>query len=247
MGVPKLGCRCRVCRSDDPYDNRTRASLLLSHSGRNIVIDTTLDFRVQALRAGIDRLDSVVLTHGHADHILGFDDIGPFTLQQESLLPVYASAETIAILRNTFAYAFDNTPTYRPVPRVSLHTINGAFDLFGAQFIPVPVLHGEMEVFGFRFGRAAYLTDFSSIDESSKALLVGLDDLIVEALREKPHPKHQTVEQALALVSELRPRRAWLTHVGHKLPQAETNRHLTSRGFPHVQLAYDGLSFDVKQ
>jgi len=247
MGVPKLCCRCRVCRSDDPHDKRTRASLLLSRAGRNIVIDTTPDFRMQALRAGLNRLDAVVFTHGHADHILGFDDLGPLTMLLDSLLPVYGSAETLAILRRTFAYVFDNTPTDRTIPQVSLHAIDGPFDLFGTQFIPVPALHGDMEVLGFRFGRAAYLTDFHSISEPSKALLVGLDDLIVEALREKPHPKHQTLEQALALVSELRPRRAWFTHLGHKLPQEETNRQLRSRGFPHVQLAYDGLSFEVRQ
>ena len=244
--MPKLGCPCRVCRSDDPRDNRTRASLLLSLAGRNIVIDTTPDFRRQALREGLDRLDAVIFTHAHADHILGFDDIGPLCAQRQSLLPVYASRETLAILQRTFSYAFDNTQNYRLIPQVSLHTIDGPFDLFGAQFIPIPVPHGEIEVLGFRFGSAAYVTDFSSISESSKALLVGLDDLIVEAVRQKPHHKHQTLDQALALVCELRPRRAWFTHLGHKLPQEETNRQLRSRGFRNVQLAYDGLSFEVK-
>lgn len=247
MGVPKLGCQCRVCRSSDPGDKRTRSSVLLSHAGRNVVIDTTPDFRFQALRAGLNRLDAVVFTHGHADHILGFNDIRPFNMHQESLLPVYASAETLAILRRTFAYVFDDTPSFRTAPHVGVHTIDGPFDLFGAQLIPVPALHGEMEVLGFRFGRAAYLTDCSSIPESSKVLLGGLDDLIVDALRDSPHPRHQTVEQALAIVSELRPRRAWFTHIGHKLPHEETNRRLRAQGFPHVQLAYDGLNFEVQQ
>ena len=246
MGVPTLGCRCRVCRSPDPRDNRTRPSVLLSRAGRNVVIDTTPDFRFQALRARLDRLDAVVFTHGHADHILGFDDIRPFNMHQKELVPVYASAETLAILRRTFAYVFDDTPSLSTIPQVSLRRIDGPFDPFGAELVPVPALHGEMEVLGFRFGRAAYLTDFSSLPESSKRLLGGLDDLILDALRHTPHPMHQTVEQALAVVAELAPRRAWLTHIAHELPHEETNLRLRDRGLPHVQLAYDGLSFEVQ-
>ncbi len=245
MGVPTLGCRCRVCHSSDPRDNRTRPSVLLSRAGRNVVIDTTPDFRFQALRAGLERLDAVVFTHGHADHILGFDDIRPFNLRQKGHLPVYASAETLAILRRTFAYAFDGSPAISTIPQVTLHTIEGPFDPFGAKLVPVPAVHGPMSVFGFRFGRAAYLTDFSSLPDSSKQLLRGLNDLMLDALRDTPHPMHQTVEQALGLVTELAPRRAWFTHIAHELPHEETNARLRDRGFPHVQLAYDGLSFEV--
>ncbi len=246
MGVPTLGCPCRVCHSTDPHDKRTRPSVLLSRAGRNVVIDTTPDFRFQALRVGLDRLDAVVFTHGHADHILGFDDIRPFNLRQNALMPVYASAETLAILRRTFAYVFDGSPAVSTIPRVSLHTIEGPFDPFGAELVPVPAVHGPMSVLGFRFGRAAYLTDFSSLPESSSELLRNLDDLILDALRETPHPMHQTVEQALELVAELAPRRAWFTHIAHELPHAETNARLRDRGFAHVQLAYDGLSFQVQ-
>lgn len=245
MGVPSLGCHCAVCHSSDPRDNRTRPSILLSRAGRNVVIDTTPDFRFQALRAGLDRLDAVVFTHGHADHILGFDDIRPFNVRQKVALPVYASAETLAILQRTFAYVFDDTPAISTIPQVTLHPINGPFDVFGLELVPVPALHGEMGVLGFRFGRAAYLTDFSSAPDSSKQLLRDLDDLVLDALREVPHPMHQTVEQALELIAELAPRRAWFTHIAHDLPHAETNARLLSRGFPHVQLAYDGLSFEV--
>ena len=245
MGVPTLGCHCRVCRSSDPRDNRTRPSVLLSRAGRNVVIDTTPDFRFQALRAGIDRLDAVVFTHGHADHILGFDDIRPFNLRQNAHLPVYASAETVAILRRTFAYAFDGSPAVSTVPQVTLNIIEGPFDLCGAELVPVPAVHGPMSVLGFRFGRAAYLTDFSGLPDPSKELLRGLDDLVLDALRDTPHPMHLTVEQALAVVSQLTPRRAWFTHIAHELPHAETNARLRAQGFPHVQLAYDGLSFEV--
>jgi riboflavin kinase/FMN adenylyltransferase len=237
---------CRVCKSDDPHDKRLRPSLLISRGGHNVVIDTTPDFRQQALRVGLDRLDAILLTHGHADHILGFDDIRPFNIRQRSALPVYSNEETFRIIRRVFAYVFDDKPTLSTVPSVTLIAMERPVELLGVPFIPVPLLHGEMEVLGFRFGRAAYLTDFSKIPDSSVALLEGLDELVLDALRDIPHPMHQTVEQALALIQQLKPRRAWFTHIAHDLPHAETNERLAKMGFPHVQLAYDGLEFEVR-
>jgi len=246
MGVPTLGCPCRVCKSNDPHDKRLRPSVLISRGGQNVVIDTTPDFRQQALRIGLERLDAILLTHGHADHILGFDDIRPFNIRQRAALPVYSNKETFNVIRRVFAYVFDDKPTLSTVPSVTLNTVHGPFELLGIPFVPVPLFHGEMEVLGFRFGRAAYLTDFSNVPDSSMSLLEDLDELVLDALRDVPHPMHQTVEQALALIQQLKPRRAWFTHIAHDLPHAETNERLMKMGFPHVQLAYDGLEFEVQ-
>jgi phosphoribosyl 1,2-cyclic phosphate phosphodiesterase len=246
MGVPTLGCPCLVCKSNDPRDKRLRPSLLLSRGGQNVVIDTTPDFRQQALRVGLERLDAILLTHGHADHILGFDDIRPFNIRQRSALPVYSNEETFRIIRRVFAYVFDDKPALSTVPSVELYNIHRPLGLLGIPFVPVPLRHGDMRVLGFRFGRAAYLTDFSEIPDSSMRLLEGLDELVLDALRDIPHPMHQTVEQALAIIQQLKPRRAWFTHIAHDLPHAATNERLLRMGFPHVQLAYDGLEFEVQ-
>jgi len=245
MGVPSLACHCKVCSSSDPRDNRLRPSILLSRGEQNVVIDTTPDFRQQALRAGIERLDAVLLTHGHADHILGFDDIRPYNIRQHSAMPVYGSLETFEVVRRAFAYVFDGRPTFSTVPSVTLHLVDGPFQLMGVPIIPVPLCHGDIEVLGFRFGRGAYITDFGSIPDPSLALLEDLDVLIIDALRDIPHPMHQTVEQALALIERLKPRQAWFTHIAHDLPHAETNERLRKMGLQNVALAYDGLQFEV--
>jgi phosphoribosyl 1,2-cyclic phosphate phosphodiesterase len=241
MGVPTLGCHCVVCESTDPHDQRTRPSVLLSFDGHNVVIDTTPDFRYQAMRAHIDRLDAVLYTHGHADHIMGLDDIRPYNLKQKSIVPIYAANDTLAILRRQFAYIFEEAQPGSTPPLVGLREIDGPFDLFGVKIIPIPAMHGVQPVLGFRLGKAAYLTDFSSVPESSKALLRGLDDFILDALRYVPHPTHSNVDQSLALVGELKPRRAWFTHICHDLGHAQTNAKLPA----NVRLAYDGLNFEV--
>jgi phosphoribosyl 1,2-cyclic phosphate phosphodiesterase len=242
MGVPTLACHCAVCESKDLHDKRTRPSVLLAYGGHNVVIDTTPDFRFQAIRERIERLDAVLFTHSHADHIMGLDDIRPYNLKQGGAIPVYASAETQAALRRQFAYIFDDTPTVSSLPGVEMHTILGLFELLGLTMIPIEANHGPTSVLGFRFGNAAYLTDFSVVPDSSKKILQGLDDFILDALRYKPHPMHSNVEQSLALVDELKPKRAWFTHICHDLGHQETNAKLPKG----VQLAYDGLKFEVQ-
>jgi phosphoribosyl 1,2-cyclic phosphate phosphodiesterase len=242
MGVPTLGCHCAVCESKDPRDKRTRPSVLLAYDGRNVVVDTTPDFRFQAMRAGMDRLDAVIYTHGHADHVMGLDDIRPFNMKQRAAVPIYAAADTLALLRRQFGYIFAGAQPGSTLPLIELHTIDGPFSLFRAQIVPIPAMHGTQPVLGFRVGKMAYLTDFSDVPESSKALLGGLDNFILDALRYVPHPTHSNVEQSLALVKELKPKRAWFTHICHDLGHVEANALLPE----HVRLAHDGLQIEVE-
>lgn len=240
-GVPTIGCDCKVCRSADPHDRRTRPSLMIEYDGRVVLIDTTPDLREQALREKITRLDAVIFTHGHADHVLGLDETRVFYFRQQVPLPIYASEPTLDTLRKIFAYIFDQTYKYGGIGKVDPRTINGGFDLWGRKFIPVPVMHGDLPVLGFRFGAAAYVTDFSTIPESSLPLLEDLDVLVLDALRHTPHPTHSSLGQSLALVERLKPRRACFTHIAHELAHEATNATLP----PHVRLAHDGLKLEV--
>lgn len=243
VGVPTIGCQCAVCRSPDPRDQRLRPSVLLRYNGRNVLIDATPDFRQQVLRAGLTRLDAVLFTHAHADHIMGLDDVRPFNFRQKAAIPIYGSQETIETIRRVFEYVFANHESESSIPRLETHTLDGApFELFGLTFTPVPLRHGRGSVYGFRFCRAAYLTDHSEIPESSMALLRDLDVLFLDALRRRPHPTHTTLQRALEYVEQLAPRRAYLTHICHDLAHEETERDLP----PHVRLAYDGLEITLE-
>jgi len=240
-GVPTIACHCKVCASPDPRDKRTRPSVLLEFEGRAVVIDTTPDFRAQVLREGLERLDAVVFTHGHADHILGLDDVRVFHFRQKQPIPIYADARCMDAIRQTFKYIFDGDYPYGGVVKLDPHLIEGPFELGSLRMIPVPVLHGNMPILGFRFGDVAYLTDISAVPEASLPLLEGLEVLILDTLRHKPHPTHLTVEQSLGLVEKLKPRRALCTHIAHDLGHEETNASLP----PHMRLAYDGLKLEV--
>ena len=242
VGVPTVGCRCAVCSSDDPRDKRLRPSILLGFEERNIVIDTTPDFRTQILRAGVDRLDAVLYTHPHADHIMGLDDVRPFNFRQGQHIPVYASADTLDVVRRAFSYIFDGASRSTYVPQLELHELDGSpFEVGGVPFTPIPIRHGKATIFGFRFGKAAYLTDHSSIPDSSMELLRDLDVLFLDALRHKPHPTHSTIQQSIETASALQPRRTFFTHICHDLGHVKTELSLPAGVF----LAYDGLEIEV--
>lgn len=242
MGVPTIGCTCRVCTSADPRDYRTRPSIMLEYADRCVLIDTTPDFRQQAIRERIRQIDAIVYTHAHADHILGLDDVRPLSFRRPGKIPLYADPATSEGLQKVFRYIFDGDYKYGGLARVEIHPIDGLLELFGVGFEPIVVLHGDAKIHGFRFGSAAYLTDFSEIPPQSMQRLRDLDILFLDALRHKPHPTHSTVANSLRLVEELRPQRAFFTHISHDLPHEETNRELP----PHVRLAHDGLKLEFE-
>jgi phosphoribosyl 1,2-cyclic phosphate phosphodiesterase len=244
VGVPTLGCHCDVCTSADLRDNRLRPSILVSYDGRNVLVDTTPDFRYQALRAGISRIDAVLYTHAHADHIMGLDDLRPFNFKQKDPIPIYAAPDTMSAVQRAFSYVFESGKHESNVPKLDARLLNGAaVDLFGLEFLPVPILHGSQTILGFRFGAAAYLTDHSGIPEASMEMLKGLDVLFLDALRYKPHPTHSTVQQSLKTVEQLAPTRAFLTHISHDLRHERAESMLPG----NVRLAYDGLQLTVER
>lgn len=250
MGVPTLGCTCAVCTSTDPHDRRQRPSIALrwkqdGAAERVVVIDTGPDFRQQALQACLSRVDAVFYTHGHADHVLGMDDLRPFSFaafrRSGQPIPLYANAEATEVLERVFDYTFSRDATYPTRAKVELVPLSDHNVVHGVDFVHVPLLHGNLEISGFRFGNAAYLTDVSAIPESSFELLQGLDLLVLSALRHAPHPSHATVEQALSWASRIGARQTWLTHIAHDLGHEATNRTLPES----VRLAHDGLSVPV--
>ena len=242
VGVPTVGCHCDVCTSKDPRDKRLRPSILVSYHEHNVLIDTTPDFRTQALRAKIDHLDAVLFTHSHADHVMGLDDLRPFNFRQKAQIPIFAAPEALTAIRRCFQYIFDGVKKESNIPQLDPRLIDGApFDLFGLEFLPVPIMHGRQMIHGYRFGNAAYLTDHSEIPESSMELLQDLDVLFLDALRYKPHPTHSTVDRSVRTVEQLSPRRAFFTHICHDLSHERAESMLPS----HIRLAYDGLEIQV--
>ncbi len=249
MAVPTLGCSCAVCASayqPGSPNRRTRPSVLLSYGGRHVVIDTGQDFQFQAVRERLMRLDAVLYTHGHADHILGMDDLRPLSFQHADGLPLYADDATAAILERIFAYTFSEVARYPTRARVTLHRIPAetgfTVTLFGASFIRVPLIHGPDSIAGYRFGDAAYLTDMSEIPEESFPLLQDLDILVLDALRPEPHPSHSHLAKSVELVKRIRPRRAFFTHISHGLEHEATNARLPN----HIRLAHDGLKLTFR-
>lgn len=241
-GVPIIACRCGVCTSADPRNKRTRSSLLVQSNGRNILIDTSTDLRGQSLSNGLQRIDGVLFTHPHADHIHGIDDLRAFNLAQGGSIPCYGSDFTIKRIRVMFDYIFRDDENDGWKPDLTTTAIKKPFEIFGIEVVPVPIYHGPAEILGYRIGKMAYITDCSSIPEGSMDLLKGLDIMILGALRHKPHPTHFSIDQALNASSAVKPARTILTHLSHSLDYTKDNASLP----PGVELAYDGMSIEVE-
>jgi phosphoribosyl 1,2-cyclic phosphate phosphodiesterase len=242
-GVPMIGCECSTCRSTDPRDKRSRASIYIQVTdGPSVLVDTTPDLRMQALTYGLKRVDAIVYTHSHADHIMGLDEVRRFNVLQKSAIACYGDERTLNDLRRTYLYIFHpDTPHGGGVPQIVTARVVGEFCVGSATFVPVPLMHGSRTILGYRIGSFAYLTDCSGIPDASWPLLTGVRTLIVDALRTRPHPTHLSVDQALAVIDRVKPARAFLTHMCHDLPHEETCARLPAG----VQLAYDGLTFEI--
>lgn len=237
LGVPVIGCTCAVCTSDDPRNHRMRPSVWIEWEGKHVVIDTPAEFRLQALRAKLPRLDALLYTHAHADHIFGIDDIRSFNQRQREVIPLYASKETLRALGQVAGYIFDTDNLNWAVPKARPHEVTGPFELFGKVIEPLLVWHGRMPVTAFRVGRMAYVTDCNAIPGETMERLQDLDLLVLDALRHRPHPTHFSIPQAIEVIERLKPKRAILTHLSHEVDHATTEAELP----PSVRLAYDGL------
>jgi len=241
MGVPVIGCGCAVCTSSDGRNRRTRTSALLQHKDTTILIDAGPDLRTQLLQARVRDLDAVLLTHAHADHIGGIDDLRPFTLGTQRRLPMYGDEATLRRVHHMFDYVFSTEPSLSTRPQLETRLLRPCFTIGAMEVEPLPVMHGPHQITGYRFGPLGYITDASRLPEQTMNRLLNLDVLIINALRFKPHPLHFTLEQALAVVAELQPRQAYFVHITHDLDHATVNGQLPS----HAQLAYDGQVIEL--
>lgn len=250
-GVPTLGCRCAVCRSDDPRNKRMRASAYIEAGGLRLLIDCGPDFRTQALANGVEDVDFVLLTHAHADHVAGLDDLRSFNLVHKHPITLYGGDDTLADIRERFGYCF-RPPTQAGggLPDLRLETVppdrgqawaDGDSGDTILRALPIPVFHGKLPIFGWRLGNFAYLTDVSEVPDDSLARLKGVDTLVTSTLRHRPHPTHMSLDESVALARRVGARRTWFVHMCHDLDHAETNAALP----PDIQLAHDGLTFTV--
>lgn len=240
-----IRCACAVCRSSDPRDNRTRASIYLETAEGSYVVDTGTDFRTQCLRENIWQVDAVIMTHSHTDHVMGFDDLRRFAAPRGGVMPVYASAETMADLERVYEFAFKNPSPWSGYLKPEPHIVHGPFSLGKTRVTPLPVPHGSSETYGYLFARQgvkllAYLSDCSAVPEEIVQTIAGVQLLVIDALREKPHPTHLSIAQALEVAERVQPSRTLFTHICHELPQsAESSLP------PRTGLAYDGLKIEL--
>ncbi len=237
-----IGCTCAVCTSADPRDARWRPSIYVeADHGAALLVDTGPDLRAQALRFGVTRVDAILYTHGHADHVVGLDEVRRFNALRHARIPCFGDRQTAGEIRKMFAYVFGaDTPRGGGIPDIDLTAVDGPFSAAGVPVVPVPVLHGQRLVLGFRLGQFAYLTDCSRIPEESWPLLEGVEVVVLDALRERPHPTHFSLAEAVEAATRLGARETWFTHIAHDLGHAATCAKLP----PSMQLAYDGLILD---
>jgi len=244
VGVPMVGCDCEVCTSKDPRNQRYRCSVLIGTERGNILIDTPPELRLQLLRAQASRVNAVLFTHYHADHLFGLDDVRPLCRYLGGPMPLYCTGEVQDKIREAYSYAFARGAELLPagfIPRLTFEPITEEpFTVLGQRVVPIPLLHAHFNVFGFRIDDVAYCTDVNRFPERSWPLLEGLKVLVIDALRFKPHPAHLSIDEALEVIRKVRPARAYLTHMGHEVDHETTNRRLP----PGVELAYDGLQFE---
>jgi phosphoribosyl 1,2-cyclic phosphate phosphodiesterase len=242
-GVPMIGCDCLTCRSDDPRDTRLRTSAYVQmDDGTGILVDAGPDLRQQALRHNIRRVDAIIFTHGHADHIFGLDETRRFTAISKRTLPCYGDELTLADIRKTFSYVFDPaTPRGGGLPDLELRLVDGPIRVGAHEVTPVPLLHGKRPILGLRLGSFAYLTDCSAIPDVSWPLLHNLDAVVIDALRERPHPTHFSLSEAVEAARRIAAKRTYFTHMCHDLAHGETNARLPEG----MALAYDGLELTL--
>lgn len=241
-GVPMIGCHCAVCESHDPKDKRLRSSVLVQSANTTLVVDTTPDFRTQMLRVHNDKLDAVLFTHSHKDHLAGLDDVRAYNYFQHKPMQVFATDQTLVQLRREFYYAFEDS-AYSGLPQLDIHRIDyQPFIVNDIPVIPIKVWHHKMEVLGFRFGRFTYITDANKIDADQKELIKGSEIMVINGLRKEKHISHFSLGEAVDLIEELAIPRAFITHISHQLGLHEA---IESTLPGHIRLAYDGLSLDI--
>ena len=240
-GVPSIGCKCPVCTSTDPRNKRLRASVLVTEKDRNILIDTATDLRQQALLHDISKIDAVIYTHDHADHIHGIDELRSFNFIQWKTIPIFGSPKVVERIRSSFGYIFLGPVEGGGKPMIDLVEINGPFEAAGVKVVPLPVLHGSQTIFGYRIDGFAYISDVSDVPPETKELMLDVDVLVIDALRFKDHPTHMSIDKAIRTSKDVRAKRTFLTHMSHQIEHETIDRSLPDG----VRLAYDGLEINL--